>query len=44
MKEGTSVDPAKVEASLNCHAPTCVAKVQSFLDMIGYYGRFSKIF
>ena len=39
-KDGISVDPAKIEAIVNCLRPTNVSEVRSFLGMAGYYRRF----
>jgi hypothetical protein len=38
--EGIVVDPAKVEAIMECPAPTNVPKVRSFMGLAGYYRRF----
>ena len=43
-KNGTSVDPTKVEATVNWPRPVTMAKVKSFLGMTGYYRRFVKDF
>jgi hypothetical protein len=38
--EGIIVDPAKVEAIMEWHAPTYVPEVRSFKGLTGYYQRF----
>lgn len=39
-REGTSVDPKKVEAMLDWSIPKSVTEIPSYLRMIGYYKRF----
>jgi hypothetical protein len=34
------VDPTKVEAIMEWHAPTNVPEVRSFMGLVGYYRRF----
>jgi hypothetical protein len=38
--EGITMDPAKVEASMEWPAPTNVTEVRSFMGLAGYYRRF----
>ena len=38
--DGITVDLTKIEVARNWSRPTIVLKVKSFLDLIGYYGRF----
>jgi hypothetical protein len=38
--EGITVDPVKVEAIMEWHAPTNVLEVCSFMGLVGYYRRF----
>ena len=38
--EGISVDPQKIEATVNCKPPTNVSEVRSFLGLTGYYRKF----
>jgi hypothetical protein len=39
-KEGTSVDPSKVQDVLSWKVPISVGNIQSFLGLAGYYRRF----
>jgi hypothetical protein len=38
--EGITVDPTMVEAIMECHAPTNVPEVRSFMGLARYYRRF----
>jgi hypothetical protein len=38
--EGIAMDPAKVEAIMECLVPTNVTEVRSFIGLAGYYRRF----
>ncbi|XP_070039439.1 uncharacterized mitochondrial protein AtMg00860-like [Nicotiana tomentosiformis] len=38
--DGINIDLKKIEAVQNCPRPTSVAKIQSFLSLIGYYYHF----
>ena len=40
LKEGISVDPAKVEAVSTWSAPKNITEIRSFLGLAGYYRRF----
>jgi hypothetical protein len=40
LDEGIVVDPTKVEAIMEWHAPTNVPEVRSFMGLTGYYRRF----
>jgi hypothetical protein len=42
--EGISMDPAKVEAIMECPVPTDVMEVHSFMGLVGYYRWFVKGF
>ena len=39
-KDGTTVDPNKIEAVVNWDRSTNVSEVRSFLGLVGYYRRF----
>jgi hypothetical protein len=38
--EGISVDPAKVEAIMECHVLMNIPEVRNFMSLAGYYRRF----
>ena len=42
--EGIYVDPSKITVIVNWEPPTSVTKIQSFLDLVGYYRRFVQDF
>jgi hypothetical protein len=39
-KEGTAVNPSKVQSVLDWQAPNNVKEIRGFLGMAGYYQRF----
>jgi hypothetical protein len=43
-KEGTTIDPAKVEATTNLKRPENPTEIGSFLGLVGYYRRFIEEF
>ena len=40
LEEGISVDPKKIEATINLPTPRNVIDVRSFIGLAGYYQRF----
>ena len=40
LKDGVRVDPAKIQAIVDCPAPTGIKELQMFLGMCNYYARF----